>query len=562
MNVFRHPRVRPRLRLGLMLLGMGLAVDSAPAQTPEPGDPAAVSGSSSAVPLLTRPPAAGVALRPGVPSGSEVITRMNEGAAAKETVSATDDAGGPAAAIRRALPGLPDPLAVMPVPPGLGDGLEPAAGAAAGLPLTAATPAGLAGEGLRFGPSPEDPAAMAGLAGPPDLFTSPGFTGAPAGGANFAGFGLDRRPLGSVAPPGSFLRKRVVQLGGSRVRFGASVNAGSGWNTNVQGATSGGSGDLISWLQPVFYLETGSKGSVRFLWAPSFVQFAKYREYNSFNQTFLFSSRYRWTKLKVGLDASYLAQSGLFLNSQGQAQQRALYARLFADYPLTRKTDLTVIFEGTHTSTDQGGGQVQGAVTADIAWRLYEKLRAGGGVSLGYFTSDAGNLAYETLLLRLIYDPTTKITVRAEGGAQFRQSAENAFRTSGTPTYLVNFFVGYRPSSKTSLGLRLFRNVTEDAFNPGTLQIQTGVESSLVWRIHQKVSFDASVAAGYVDNTSLNTTANIGNYTYAQAGLGVSYLLLDQVRLRLFNNYQQRSADTEGFDYSSNMSGMNLGVNF
>ena len=49
---------------------------------------------------------------------------------------------------------------------------------------------------------------------------------------------------------------------------------------------------------------------------------------------------------------------------------------------------------------------------------------------------------------------------------------------------------------------------------------------------------------------------------YVQANLAVSYMLTDEVNLRLFNNLQQKMNDTQGNNYMSNSSGMSLGMRF
>ena len=396
----------------------------------------------------------------------------------------------------------------------------------------------------------------------PDTF-GPSMNGLPL---YILGPSLQNRPLGTIGMPSFLGAKRSFPIGNSRVRYGVEIDAAAAYNNNVFGTPSNTKGDIVMTLQPTFYLETGKKGTVQFLWIPNILRYARYKQLNSVNQTFLFSSRYRWTKLRVGLDASYLAQSGLFLNSQGQAQQKAVFARIFAGYALSKKTDALFNLEGTVTDSTPGGRQFQGTFTAAVDYKYSRKTTIGAAASLGYFSSTAGTTSSESFLLRLLYNPTSKLVFRGEGGLQFRQSRMStggsaAASSASAVTSVMNLSVLYKPTSKTYVSLRFFRNVDMDAFNAGNLQITTSVESTASWRISNSASLDLALGAGRVENVALSGQ-NTGTYNFAQANLALSYMLSDEVNLKLFNNLQQKLNDTQGNNYLSNTSGMSLGLRF
>lgn len=394
----------------------------------------------------------------------------------------------------------------------------------------------------------------------PDIF-GPSMTGAPLDTLAPPGPDRQHRPLGTIGAPSFLNAKHSFPIGSSRVRFGASVDTGVAYLSNVFASPSNPQGDMVFTLQPSLYLETGKKGTIRFLWAPSFLEYAKYKQFNAVNQTFVFSSRYRWTKLRVGLDASYLAQSGLFLNSQGQAQQKAVYARLFAGYALTKKTEMLFNFDGTITDSNPGGRQFQGTLTASVDYKYSRKTTFGAAIALGYFYSPTGMTTSESFLLRLLYNPTSKIVFRGEGGLQFRHSSSSTGGASSAATTVMNLSLTYRPTSKTYVSLRFFRNVDMDAFNAGNLQITTSLETAASWKVLDTMTLDGALGAGRVENTAMNGQ-EVGTYNYVQANVGLSYLLSNQVNLRLFDNLQQRVNDTQGNNYLSNTSGMSLGLRF
>lgn len=368
---------------------------------------------------------------------------------------------------------------------------------------------------------------------------------------------LENQPLGVLNPPGFFNSKRGFQLGGSRVRYGAQIEAGTAYNSNVLGTATNPQGDVIFSLQPSVYLETGKKANVRFLWAPSVMKYARFKRYDSVNQTFLFSSRYRVTKLELGLDASYITQSGLFLNSQGQASQKTLFARLFGTYPLGTKTTLNMALEGTGVESDPGGRSFQGSFNTSVDFRYSRKTTIGAGINVGYFNSASGTTTYQTFLLRLLYNPTARLTFTGEGGLQFRQSSGTG--GSAASTAVMSLLLTYRPSDKTTISGRFFRNVDVDTFAPDDLQIVTAVQASVSWQATERMQVEAAVLSGYSESTSDDGN---GNFFFNQANVAVSYALLDDLNIRLFGNVQQRLRDTEGENYLSTTSGMSLGMRF
>lgn len=368
------------------------------------------------------------------------------------------------------------------------------------------------------------------------------------------------RPLGAIASPGFLKSQRSFALGGSRIRYGVALDTAVAYNNNVFGTPSNQKGDTIFSLQPTIYLATGKKGSIQFLWTPTYQQYSKYKQFNSLNQSFAFSSRYRWTKLRVGLDASYLAQSGLFLNSQGQARQKAVYARLFAGYSLTKKTELLFNLDLSGTESSPGGRQFSGTFTTGVDYKYSSKTTFGAAVALAYFASSGGTTTSESFLLRLLYNPTSKLVFRGEGGLQFRQTSFSGGSSSAVSS-VMNLSLTYRPTSKTYVSLRFFRNVEMDAFSAGNLQITTALSGELSWNISRSLTLDAAAVAGQVENLGTNGSQT-GTYNFVAANVAVSYFLSNDVNLKLFNNLQQQTGNTDGNNYISNTSGMALGLRF
>ncbi|MDX2080424.1 MAG: hypothetical protein SFU53_06535 [Terrimicrobiaceae bacterium] len=392
-----------------------------------------------------------------------------------------------------------------------------------------------------------------------DLFAPP--IGSSASMDAFPVQSSEKRPMAPLGPPGFFNAKRSIPIGTGRVRYGADVSASLAYNNNVMGTANNPQGDVIFALQPTIYLETGRKANVRFLWAPSFLRYARFKQYDAVNQTFLFSSRYRFSKLRLGMDASYITQSGLFFNSQGQARQASLFARLFAEYPLTRKLNWTFSAEGNATDSDPGGTQFQAMLKSGIDYRYSSKTQFGAALEIGQ-QSGPGNLTtFQAFLLRVIYNPTARLTISGEGGIQFRQSRSTSAGSSSTSSTVLNALLSYRATDKTAFAMRFSRSVNVDAFAPDNIQTVTTVEASLLWEISRRAQFRASLLGGYVEQESLGGLAE-GSYYFAQGSVSLNYLLSNGVSVQVFNTFQQRLRDTQGGNYLSNTSGMSMGMRF
>lgn len=360
--------------------------------------------------------------------------------------------------------------------------------------------------------------------------------------------------MSPLTPPGFLATKRSFPIGSGRVRYGVSVDAGVSYNNNIYGTSTNQQGDFIFSLQPSFYLETGKKAEVRFLWAPSVLRYAQFRRFDSVNQTFLFSSRYRLTKLQLGLDASYAAQSGLFLNSQGQAKQKTAFTKIFASYPISSKTSISASLSGNGYMTDPGGTSLSGTFSTALDYRYSQKTTVGASIAVGYYGASGASTTYETFRLRLLYNATARLSIQADGGVTFRQSGTNGTAS----TTVMNFLLSYRPSDKTMLSARFSRSLDADSFTPGAMQIVTTAQASASLKLTDRAQLEASVAAGYSEGTA----AGSGSFFFNQANLSLSYAILQDVNVRVFNTIQQRFRDTSGNNYTSNTSGMSLGMRF
>jgi len=369
-------------------------------------------------------------------------------------------------------------------------------------------------------------------------------------------------PLGNLQQPGFLGTNRSLRIGGTRIRYGAQVATLTAYNTNVFGTSSNQQNDFVFYLQPSLVLEAGTKSSVRFVYSPSILKYARFKEFDTVNQNFLFASRLRLNKLEIGMDAAYLTQSGLFLSSQGQAQQRTLMARIFANYRITRKTDFLLAMDGNQIESTPGGNQTGYSFGAGIEHRISPKTSVGIGIMVGHFNLPQGSTDFQNVLIRLRYSPSAKLFFTADGGIQLRQSQTLQGASYATSSPLLEAKVTWLPTRKTTAAMRFFRNVAVDPFVPDAIQTTTGAELELTWQMLPRTKLEGKIGAGFSENTSLAGKEGDSFY-FSQGTLAVIYESQEGLNMRVFTGFQQRLDDRNPeSNYISTLSGVQLGLGF
>lgn len=369
-------------------------------------------------------------------------------------------------------------------------------------------------------------------------------------------------PLGNLEAPGMLGARRSLRIGGTRLRYGAQISTSGAYVTNVFGTSQNPQNDFIFYLQPALVLEAGTKSSVRVIYAPSILKYARFKQFDTVNQNILFSSRTRFNKLEIGMDAAYLTQSGLFLSSQGQAQQQSLMARVFSNYKLTKKTDLMLALETQRTDSGDGGNQSGYSFGTGLEHRLTRKTSVGIGLMIGHFYLPQGTTNFQNLLLRLRYSPSAKLFLTADGGIQLRQSRTMQGQSYNTAGPLLEAKLTWLPTRKTTAAVRIFRNVSVDPFSPDSIQTATGGELEITWQMLNRTKLEGKIGSGFVENTSLSGQEG-QSYFFNQGTLAVIHNSQDGMNFRVFTGFQQRLDTANALNnYLSTLSGMQLGLDF
>ncbi len=378
--------------------------------------------------------------------------------------------------------------------------------------------------------------------------------------------GLYRNPVSGVLPfvpePRIVFEKekaRRLKLGPVRTAFEA---AGTfNFTNNVFGANRDTKSDTFTTFQPRFYVESGTRGFVSLLYMPNFTRYSTYRYLDNRDENIIFNLRYPFSKLEVAVDLLYLTQSGLFVNSQGYSEARSYLARVFANYPITRKIDLFMSYEGRNDKADPGGIAIDHSVTLSARYRHSQAISYGGSYQIGRVDADFGEQFYQTFQLLGAIRPSYHFKLEGRGGFQVRRFSHEVAGRDGLVAPVFDITGSYHWNDNTAFVLRLYRSISTVTFDHLHLDIETGLESYALVRFFGNTDIKMQVAGGYGERMA-NVAPKTGDFCFLQGGLSVSWAVSKMWELILFNNTQQRFADSSGANFISNVTGVGCKLRF
>lgn len=375
-------------------------------------------------------------------------------------------------------------------------------------------------------------------------------------------FGSFTYPVESV-PRGIpiFNRERkLTQVGPFRV--GLDLTGSAAYNDNVFGVATDPQSDQILTFSPVVYLEAGTRGSIRLLYAPIFVDYLRYKELSTVNQSFFLQVRYPFSKLKIGLDGYYITQSGLFLtNDSGYTTQNTILARLLVEYPLTKMSTLALTGESVYATSDPGDPQWENSVAMRLVHRLTPKVDLGVAVRLGQVQAPVETQTYQALSFLMSYQPTVAWRFAAEVGMELRDLSLSSAGKEQLPITLFNLQATYNPTSTSIFSASLYRTALNTTFNNVSLNITTGGNLSAVAYLYQKFHLRLQMDAGRTEQISDRPDTD-GAYYFIQGGITLSYPILKNLEIQIFDNIQKRFMSEIGSDYVSNTFGIAFSLEF
>ena len=293
-------------------------------------------------------------------------------------------------------------------------------------------------------------------------------------------------------------------------------------------------------------------------YAPSLNFFTDHTQYNDVDHNAGLSAAYHFARLATGLDADY-SHLAVKDNDVGDRVTRDLLVTRWRNrYEWTDRSAVEVNCRYTRLDyeqkTFQGYDEFRNEDWFDR--KLGARLEVGPGMVFGFvYPQLSPNQTFQQGLVRAIYLLTGKLSVRAQGGVEWRHY-ETGQSSTLDPAFDVEFI--YQPRQATTITLSAHQ-LTEPSYgtdyNYRIYGFTAGVEQQL------SGSLDAELIGGYehVDYIQLagGPAQNRSDDTYTiQANLG--YEFNSHLKAALFFNRIGDESTVSRYTYANNMAGMRI----
>jgi hypothetical protein len=203
-----------------------------------------------------------------------------------------------------------------------------------------------------------------------------------------------------------------------------------------------------------------------------------------------------------------------------------------------------------------------------LSYRLSEKISLGPSLNVGLEKpQNAGEQTFEQALLGLNYQPTQKISLFAQGGAEFRQYNQGGDATN--PVFSAG--VGYTPFDSTTLSLNAYQSVHSSSANSTQTVVNTGVGVSATQRIVQRFYLNLSFNYAHNDSQSgtggaapsggTSTTAGSSQDTLAYRP-SLSFAPSTWTSVAIYYQYLDNESNSSGGTYHDNQMGVAVSAQF
>jgi hypothetical protein len=260
-------------------------------------------------------------------------------------------------------------------------------------------------------------------------------------------------------------------------------------------------------------------------------------------------------KLTLNTNFSFLDLDDVDMDSGARTSRRIFDTVQMASYEISGKDFIEVRGQNVVREYQVGPGSVEWQGRALYNYRWDPKLTLGGGFAAGVLDTDASTgQTYEQALLRVLYDPTAKISVQAQGGVEVRQLG-GAVGDSVTP--VMDLTCTYRPMLGTSVNLNAYTRTTNSSASGNLDYTATGVDLSVAKELG--VSWKAILKGGYENNSYFYTNVQAGspredNFFYLNPSIQLR--VTEHVKLEIFYNYRDNASNNSERAFTDNQVGL------
>lgn len=372
-----------------------------------------------------------------------------------------------------------------------------------------------------------------------------------------------------------------IRLGPVDLKAAISTNVVSDDNLRT-GQTGEGRSDTSYGVTPAILLEYGTqegqKGYASVVYAPTLTRFFHESDQNSFDQNAALNVQYPFQKLSLNFSEAYSQSTGINTDINSRTTQTSSTTTFGGNYDIDDKLSFSSNVQETITSFAGGGGEgdTTSSVNSSLSYHLSEKMTLSSSLNGGVDKpQDASQQTFEQALLGLNYQPTEKIGLFAQAGAEFRQgSQENSGNQTGqggdetNPIFSAG--VGYAPFDSTNLSVNANQSVYSSSAISGQTVVSTGVGFAATQRFLQRFFLNFSFDYTHNDNQSgtgstaqsngISTTGGSQDNLVYRPSLSVAPTAWTS--LAIYYQYLDNKSSTPGETYHDNQMGVSASAQF
>ena len=353
------------------------------------------------------------------------------------------------------------------------------------------------------------------------------------------------------------------------VSFRPSLSYSFLYGTGIQSSPGNQQASVVQTVSPNFLFVVGSHWTLNY--SPSWTFYSSRQFRNSLNHAATLSWGTSYEDWTLGFSQSFTRSDSPTIETGAQTEQESYSTAINASYQFNDKMSLDMGLSQNFNYVGNGGSSATqlGNLANSKAWSTMEWLNyqfwprfnagigAGGGYTIQDGSPDSINEQYQA---RVNWRATDKISFQLSGGLEDQQ-----YLSGGASALLTPIFSGtiqYQPFKQTQLSLNASRSVSPSYFQNQDTET-TSFSAGLSQRLLQK--FNLGLSGGYAktDYTAANTGIAAGSsYDTYSFSASLSHSLTKRGTISVNYSYSDNQSNAQGYSYTSNQIGFQIGYQF
>lgn len=350
---------------------------------------------------------------------------------------------------------------------------------------------------------------------------------------------------------------------GKRVQF--SLDVEGVYDDNIFFSSKDPTSDYIFVASPKLTLQTGDfrareESFATLNYNPQAIFFAKGEDENTLDQNLRVEIQYAIARLAINFQANYQHLSGATPDLGDRVDRDQTSARLKLSYGWGPKLEAETNFLYTGTNYDpEGLADFSEFVNETfLSYQMSARTKASFGVGVGRLEVDGfGHQTFERLLVQVISEVGARLTLKAKGGVEYRQTD---LGDETTPIFALS--MDYKLRESTTLALEAYRDVSASGGSPGENLTRTGIAAKVRQRLTKKLT--GIISAGYEQLSYTAAESDLGgredHYYFVRPS--IQYELKEGRRFEVYYLHRTNDSDQSENSFEGNQVGASVGIDF